>query len=91
MKRTWVRPLALAIVIASLSGAPPASALCRDCLFGTHCVGLADGFGFQVCIQRVSCKQQCIRYEGDSCEQWIEFGCVDISCRVQNPCSGFPY
>lgn len=86
------KALALLVLVTTLSGAAPLSALCRDCILGTSCVNLADGFGFRNCTQIVRCRQLCIRYdEGDYCQEWIEFNCYDAGCRVSNPCSGYLY
>lgn len=86
-----VLKIGLAMLLVAAFIAAPVAGGCRDCVLDTHCVNLADGFGFRYCTQRVSCRQICIRYEGDSCREWEEFGCVDIGCRATQACSGFPY
>ena len=89
-----IRPalkLGIAMLLATAFVAAPVAGGCKDCMYETHCVGMVDGFGFRWCEQTVSCKQICIRFEGDSCREWEKFDCVDVSCRVSQACSGFPY
>lgn len=91
MRLGVVRLVAVAILAVCLVGAAPLLALCKDCLYDTMCVGMADGFGFRTCVQKQSCKTVCIVFEGDNCREWDHFDCVDIGCRLGESCSGFPY
>jgi hypothetical protein len=94
--RSSIGPLMVLILLAGgLFGAAPlaGAGVCRDCVYGTTCVAIADGFGYQHCVQKQSCKTLCIRFAGpgDACQEWEHFDCVDIGCNLGQACSGFPY
>lgn len=93
MRSSIVRLIVLILLAGGLFGAAPLAGACRDCVYGTTCVAVADGFGFKFCDQRQSCKTRCLRWEGpgDACQEWEVFGCVDIGCNLSQACSGFPY